>query len=187
MLNQLLIQFNIILDFLKNKIKYFYFILFLFLFLINFIFLPSFKAENFIYLFLNSGFLYVLNVFIFLKTSIYLFFYNLMLLVFFNFESQVIYSFILNFFYIFNYKENNNLKIFYDFFIYNMELNLLYFNSEFLYSKNFTKIIILNSNLPIFFYFCLLFIMTTLFSLLLLSYLGLYGVFFLNLITILLF
>jgi NADH:ubiquinone oxidoreductase subunit 5 (subunit L)/multisubunit Na+/H+ antiporter MnhA subunit len=41
-----------------------------------------------------------------------------------------------------------------------------------------------NNELPLFFYFGLLFVMSTVISLLLMSYLGLYGVFFINLITI---
>lgn len=55
------------------------------------------------------------------------------------------------------------------------------------FTFGFYKAILFRSNLPIFFYFGLLFILTTIFSLLLLSYYGFYGVFFLNLITILLF
>lgn len=55
------------------------------------------------------------------------------------------------------------------------------------FSFGFYKEILFRSNLPVFFYFGLLFILTTIFSLLLLSYYGFYGVFFLNLITILFF
>jgi hypothetical protein len=55
------------------------------------------------------------------------------------------------------------------------------------FSFGFYKAVLFRSNLPIFFYFGLLFILTTIFSLLLLSYYGFYGVFFLNLITILFF
>ncbi len=42
-------------------------------------------------------------------------------------------------------------------------------------------------DLPIFFYFGILFVLTTVISLLLMSYLGLYGVFFINLVSIILF
>ena len=52
---------------------------------------------------------------------------------------------------------------------------------------NLSKYILYWSNLPVFFYFGLIFILTTLSSFFLLSYLGLYGVFFLNLVSILLF
>lgn len=55
------------------------------------------------------------------------------------------------------------------------------------FTFNFYKAVLFRSNLPIFFYFGILFIFTTMFSLLLLSYYGFYGVFFLNLVTILLF
>jgi hypothetical protein len=48
-------------------------------------------------------------------------------------------------------------------------------------------IIIYSFNLPIFFYFGILFIFTTVFSLILLSYLGLYGSFLLNMISLFLF
>jgi hypothetical protein len=51
----------------------------------------------------------------------------------------------------------------------------------------FLKGIFYRSNLPIFFYFGILFILTTISSLVLLSYYGFYGVFFLNLISIILF
>jgi hypothetical protein len=51
----------------------------------------------------------------------------------------------------------------------------------------FLKLIIFHSNLPVFFYFGILFILTTIFSLFLLSYYGFYGVFILNLVTIVLF
>lgn len=66
--------------------------------------------------------------------------------------------------------------------IFNLELfRYNYFN------YGFFKTIFFKSNLPIFFYFGLLFILTTISSLFLLSYYGFYGVFILNLISILLF
>lgn len=55
------------------------------------------------------------------------------------------------------------------------------------FTFGFYKAVLFRSNLPVFFYFGLLFILTTIFSLVLLSYYGFYGVFFLNLVTILLF
>ena len=51
----------------------------------------------------------------------------------------------------------------------------------------FLKGVFYRSNLPVFFYFGILFILTTISSLVLLSYYGFYGVYFLNLISILLF
>lgn len=73
---------------------------------------------------------------------------------------------------------NTNLfsKLIYDFYYF------LFSFDEYLY-----HIIIYSFNLPIFFYFGILFIFTTLCSLLLLSYLGLYGSFLLNMFTLFLF
>lgn len=51
----------------------------------------------------------------------------------------------------------------------------------------FLKGVFYRSNLPVFFYFGVLFILTTISSLILLSYYGFYGVFFLNLASIILF
>lgn len=55
------------------------------------------------------------------------------------------------------------------------------------WNENFSTIFMRFSNLPLFFYFGLLFIFSTISSLFLLSYYGFYGVFILNLITIILF
>jgi len=49
---------------------------------------------------------------------------------------------------------------------------------------NTLNVCVRDNELPLFFYFGLLFLLSTLMSLLLMSYLGLYGVFFINLITI---
>jgi hypothetical protein len=51
----------------------------------------------------------------------------------------------------------------------------------------FFKYFVLCFNLPVFFYFGLIYIFTTLISLVLLSYYGFYGVFILNLISIIFF
>jgi hypothetical protein len=66
------------------------------------------------------------------------------------------------------------------------KLYRLFFYHEYIQS-NFYKKILYASNLPIFFYFGLLFILTTISSLVLLSYYGFYGIFILNLISIILF
>lgn len=66
------------------------------------------------------------------------------------------------------------------------KLYRLFFYHEYIQS-NFSKKILYASNLPIFFYFGLLFILTTISSLVLLSYYGFYGIFILNLISIILF
>ena len=58
---------------------------------------------------------------------------------------------------------------------------------KFLFDENLYHIIIYSFNLPFFFYFGLLFILTTIFSLIFLSYLGFYGVFLINLISLIFF
>src|SRR5205085_1053727 len=58
------------------------------------------------------------------------------------------------------------------------KLNIFYYEY---FTFSFYKAVLFRSNLPVFFYFGILFIFTTIFSLLLLSYYGFYGVFFLNL------
>jgi hypothetical protein len=76
-----------------------------------------------------------------------------------------------------------------DFLVLKSSKNKLYrlmFQYEYLQS-NFFKKIMYASSLPIFFYFGLLFILTTISSLILLSYYGFYGIFILNLISIILF
>lgn len=64
------------------------------------------------------------------------------------------------------------------------QFNLFYYEY---FTFSFYKAVLFRSNLPVFFYFGVLFIFSTIFSFLLLSYYGFYGVFFLNLVTILLF
>lgn len=72
------------------------------------------------------------------------------------------------------YRKNENI----------FNLNLFYYEHFYF---NFYKKFFFGVNLPIFFYFGLLFILTTIFSLVLLSYYGFYGAFFINLISIILF
>lgn len=73
-----------------------------------------------------------------------------------------------------------------------------YYNNIFSASSNFFNNIQLilmdiisgnyyNNELPLFFYFGLLFVLSTVVSLILMSYLGLYGVFFINLVTVIFF
>lgn len=68
-------------------------------------------------------------------------------------------------------------------FIYKMFI----YSAIYFYEDYFYHIYTFNSSLPFFFYFGILFIFSTLLSLILLSYLGFYGVFLLNLITLVLF
>jgi len=77
-----------------------------------------------------------------------------------------------------------------EFFYLDIYINNFFFYKVFEYkylNSNFFRFITENFNLPIFFYFGMLFIFTTIISLLLLSYYGFYGVFILNLITIIFF
>lgn len=180
--------------FLKEKNQLYTFLFIFFLVLIfnffpkNFFVWDELYEINFLYsniLKFNIFFLFDLikNNFLLLLDLI---FYTLNLIFFnnyrnnFNFDKIV---FILNF-----YEFKNNLSGFnsfnhdyYELFFYKVHLLIFSFN------ENLHNIIIYTYNLPIFFYFGLLFILTTLFSLLLLSYLGLYGVFIINLFSLVLF
>lgn len=205
MLDQFLEKFNEKLNYFKkilenNKkfvIKFFITLIIFFLILheldvkiislSNFLFLSLNKSENIFYLLLKGGFLYIFDILLSLKNLFLIFLYNFPLFLFLDINPENIYSFFLNLDYKFNKNLFPDLKSYFDYFIYNNELNYIFFEAEYLYSKKFKKIIILNSNLPVFFYFCIVFIITTLSSFLLLSYLGLYGVFILNLFSIILF
>lgn len=67
-----------------------------------------------------------------------------------------------------------------------IKFNYYVWYNEYIY-MSFFKYFVLGFNLPLFFYFGLIFIFTTFISLVLLSYYGFYGVFILNLITIIFF
>lgn len=153
----------------------------------NLSFLALDKSNNFFYLTLFGGLFYIIFIVLSLKISFLLLLLNLFLFLIFDINTYNIYEFFLNLQYNFKYSGFNNLNFFYDFSLYNIELNYNFFESEYLNSKKFKKIILLNSNLPLFFYFCIIFIITTLSSFILLSYLGLYGVFIINLISIIFF
>lgn len=86
-------------------------------------------------------------------------------------------------------KVNPHIYLDYFYSLYEAEIKVIYkqFHYEYLRTNRFLKLIFLNSNLPVFFYFGVLFVLSTIFSLFFLSYLGLYGVFILNLITIVMF
>ena len=70
-------------------------------------------------------------------------------------------------------------------FLIDLFIKLLFLN--FFFDENLYHIIIYSFNLPLFFYFGILFIFTTIFSLIFLSYLGFYGAFFINLISLIFF
>lgn len=205
MLNQFLEKFNEKLDVFKKFLDtniavvklFFYaialFILFIYLLDINFFYLNDFfsininKFENFLYLVLNGGVFYVFYILSLLKYTFIDFIFKSIIFFFFDDVTQTVYRFYLNLAYLFKYNDFSSLKVFNNSLISDNELLFSYFEFDYLKSKKFKKIILLNSNLPIFFYFSMLFILTTLFSLLFLSYLGLYGVFIINLISIILF
>lgn len=147
------------------------------------------KGNNFnnvLYLFLSFNWKYFFYIIDITKYNLIFFLSNL-ILVFFNstFINNIEhYLFILN-------------KLFYEcgevdiksFMLFKKQENIFYWQIMYYqyFNEKFYKIILYGSNLPLFFYFGLLFIFTTISSLLLLSYYGLYGVFFINLITIIFF
>lgn len=159
----------------------------------NFFFINNFfnvnlnKFESFFFLILNGSVFYIIwflsffkNLIVFLPFYFINFFFNL------EFSSQI-YNFFLNSSYIFKKNDYNNIIYFYDFYLSFLEIKYYEFKNFFKTESNFFKVISLNSNLPIFFYFGFLFFLTTISSLIFLSYFGLYGSFFINLISITLF
>lgn len=138
--------------------------------------------------FFNFNILYWLYIIFSLKFEFFSFFFNSLFLIF---NTNTLY-FDQN---MFNFNliiKENNFRNLNDFYIYIFNINI-YFYELFKYSfyynyeSYFFKINFINSNLPIFFYFGVLFLISSVISLFFLSYLGFYGVFILNLITILLF
>lgn len=185
---------------IKNKNKFFYTFWFLLtlnflssIFEFNFINLDdilgisSLDADDWLLLILKGGFFYIIWILSFLKFQFISFFFSLPIFLLFNFNLSSIYSFILDLFFTFKYEGYKDLIIFYEAYASETKFNYNIFHVEYLETNKFFKLIFLNSNLPVFFYFGLLFIFSTLISFFLLSYLGLYGVFFLNLLTIILF
>ena len=103
-----------------------------------------------------------------------------------NFNLDKLFFFLnINEYYNYVQGSNNNSGMYYTYLINKMIHN--FYSFYFSFNEYLYHIIIYSFNLPLFFYFGLLFIFTTVASLLLLSYLGLYGVFLLNMISIFLF
>lgn len=144
-------------------------------------------ASNFLFLLSNFNFFYIFWIISSLKYEFLNFFLSLPFFFIFSFCKVDIYNLLLNMSYLFKFNGYNSLSEFNEILFSKIEFDYLMFKEEYLESNKFIKIILFNSNLPLFFYFGLLFVFSTLLSLLLLSYLGLYGVFFLNLLTILMF
>lgn len=179
--------------FVKTLICSYLFFLFIFCFDINIISLNNFfsldlnNCDNFFYLLLEGGFLYIFYILMNIFVETINFISYTPFFVFFDVLHEDIYIFCLNITYFFEFSKFESLTLFYDEIINLFETDYEIFKIIYFKTKRFLKLIIINSNLPIFFYFGFLFILTTLFSFLLLSYLGLYGVFIINLISILMF
>jgi hypothetical protein len=142
--------------------------------------------ENLLHIAVGGNFIYLFFFLDYIKYELFSFIYNNVYLlinptIFMDLENLL---FNLNIFFLKNGSENIFYYEIQKFEEIYFKLNAFYYE-YFLF--NFYKAVLFRSNLPIFFYFGILFIFTTIFSLLLLSYYGFYGVFFLNLITILLF
>jgi len=142
--------------------------------------------NNILYLFLSFNWWYFIYIIDITKYNIIFFLSNLFLIFFnSNFINNVEhYLFILNKLF-FEYGDED-IK---SFIFLKKQENSFYWQVTYYqyFNEKFFKIILYWSNLPIFFYFGLLFIFTTLSSLFLLSYYGLYGVFFINLVSIIIF
>lgn len=184
----------------RNKIYFFYFFASIILaYLIclafnirivsleDFFFISYKDIDNTFLTLLKGGFFFIAWVLSFIKTYFLVFILNIPFFLFDDFFSFNIYMFLSQFSYFLEKEAFDELKTFnvvtwVQYLVYWNEFKIKYFSSN-----QFLKLIFLNSNLPIFFYFGILFILSTIFSLFLLSYLGLYGVFILNLITIIAF
>lgn len=173
----------------KKKIIFFLFFFFIFLNIIilllnlnSYFSIPNLNDLNFFTLFLKGGLFYIIWLLCFIKIQLFnfLIFFPFFFLV--DFFENSIYTFFLDFFYVFKFFGYDNLINFY-----NEQIISIKNNYNFLNNLGFLKKFLYFSNTPLFFYFGLLFILSTVFSLFLLSYLGLYGVFFLNLLTIVMF
>jgi len=166
-----------------NLYKYFYFFLFFFILqFFNFFFYKNTFNYSFNYLYtsillIDFSFLFIFFDYwnVFLNT----FFHYLNILLFNNEKNQLKIDYDL---YFFNFTDINLNSYSY---LYNYNIFVLKFEIFKFITKNyFYNIVIYSLNLPIFFYFGILFLLTTVFSLLFLSYLGLYGVFILNFISL---
>lgn len=140
---------------------------------------------NFINFFLSLNFGYLIYIISFIKFELINYVNSLFNFLIFN--DLLSYNFNLNNInMIFEQNGFSDLTFFYILKITEIKINYYVWLNEYVYIS-FFKYFILGFNLPIFFYFGLVFIFTTLISLLLLSYYGFYGVFILNLISIIFF
>ena len=142
-------------------------------------------CSNIINLFLSLNFGYLIYIFSFIKLELFNYIINIFnLLVFDDLLNYDLSVNTLNL--IFEKHGFSDLVFFYILKITEFKVNYYVWVNEYLYIS-FFKYFILGFNLPLFFYFGLTFIFTTLISLVLLSYFGFYGVFILNLISIVFF
>ena len=153
----------------------------------NFFKLSLKNPNNYLLIILKGGFFYILWILSFIKLQTITFLFSVLPFMFYDGISKNIYLFILNFSYFLKLNHFQSILVFYDYYTTWSQHDYDRFKFEYFRTGRFLKLIFLNSNLPVFFYFGLFFILSTVLSLFLLSYLGLYGVFFLNLLTILLF
>lgn len=169
------------------------FIAFLYAFDITIVSLENFfkislkKPENFIFISLKGGLFYLAWIIVDLKMTFIAYLVALIPFLFSDDYSSYIYKFILSFSYFLKFSPFIYLDHFYSLYESLTIWHYKSFHNDYLRTNRFLKLIFLNSNLPVFFYFGVLFILSTVFSLFFLSYLGLYGVFILNLITITMF
>jgi NADH:ubiquinone oxidoreductase subunit 5 (subunit L)/multisubunit Na+/H+ antiporter MnhA subunit len=142
-------------------------------------------CNNLINLFLSLNFGYLIYIISFIKLELINFLLNVFNFLIFN--DLLNYDLCINNLnLIFEKHGFNDLVFFYILKITEIKINYYVWVNEYLYIS-FFKYFLLGFNLPLFFYFGLIFIFTTLISLLLLSYYGFYGVFILNLISIIFF
>lgn len=142
-------------------------------------------CNNIINLFLSLNFGYLIYILSFIKLELLNYLTNVFNFLIFN--DLINYDLSVNSLSLVCEKHGfSDLVFFYVLKITEIKLNYNIWYHEYLYIS-FFKYFVLGFNLPLFFYFGLIFIFTTLISLVLLSYYGFYGVFILNLISIIFF
>ena len=153
----------------------------------NFFRISPTDSTNFFNLISEGDFFYVVWVVSLIKMHFLNFIFSAPIFFFHDIFENHIFSFFLNLSYKFKFYGYGSLTMFYESSFNGVKSSYDSFKYEYFRNRRFLKLIFLNSNLPVFFYFGMLFIFSTILSLFLLSYLGLYGVFIINLITILMF
>jgi len=201
MFERLMERLNKFVDFLRFnvfKLNWYYYIFFLYLvwvfmffnnllpqFFVDFMSPNGLEFSNLYNFILTFNFGYFIYIFSFIKFELIDFFINILNFIIFddilNYDSSYT-----NINKIFKKHGYDDLTFFYCLKITEFNINFKVWFYEYIYIS-FFKYFILGFNLPLFFYFGLIYIFTTLISLILLSYYGFYGVFILNLISIVFF